>query len=155
MNPDTDLLLERHLTAPPALVWRCWTEPELLKRWFCPDPWKVVEVEMDLRPGGIFRTVMQGPEGDRMDGGAGSYLLVEPERRLVWGDALAPGFRPVADPFMVADVSFAPKDGGTAYRAHVMHTGPEKRKQHEEMGFHDGWGTVAEQLDAVAQTLET
>lgn len=153
MNPDTDLLLERKIAAPPALLWRCWTEPELLMKWFCPAPWQVVEAQIDPRPGGIFKTVMQGPSGERMEGDPGCVLLAEPQARLVWTDGNGPGFRPRAQTFMVADITFTPIDTGTAYRALVMHTGPETREQHEQMGFHDGWGTAADQLEALARTL--
>jgi uncharacterized protein YndB with AHSA1/START domain len=45
------LTLERTLAAPRAAVWRCWTEPELIKQWFCPVPWRATEVQADLRPG--------------------------------------------------------------------------------------------------------
>jgi uncharacterized protein YndB with AHSA1/START domain len=153
-DPKHDLVLERTIKAKPATLWRCWTEPELLKEWFCPKPWRVTRCEIDLRAGGTFLTVMAGPDGKEMEAEPGCFLLVEPEKRLVFGDAMAPGFRPRESPFMVADVSFAPAPEGCAYRAHVMHTGPEKRKQHEEMGFHDGWGTAAQQLEDFARSLE-
>ena len=42
---------------------RAWTTPEHLKKWFTPAPWTTVDCEIDLRPGGIFRTVMRSPEG--------------------------------------------------------------------------------------------
>ena len=48
---------------PRELVWKAWTMPEHLKKWFTPAPWQTVECEIDLRPGGIFRTVMRSPEG--------------------------------------------------------------------------------------------
>jgi uncharacterized protein YndB with AHSA1/START domain len=63
-DPELDLVLERVVDVPPALVWRAWTEPERLKRWFTPKPWQTVECEIDLRPGGIFRTTMRSPEGE-------------------------------------------------------------------------------------------
>lgn len=153
MNPDTDLLIERDLAASPAAIWRCWTEPALLMRWFCPPPWRVTHAEIDPRPGGIFKTVMEGPNGEKMDGDPGCILLAEPERRLVWTDGNGPGFRPRADTFMVADMTFAPSPKGTLYRALVMHCSPEQRAQHEEMGFFDGWGTAIGQIEALAQSL--
>ncbi|WP_186766504.1 SRPBCC domain-containing protein [Puniceibacterium confluentis] len=45
------------------------------------------------------------------------------------------------------------ENSGTAYRALVLHASAEARKQHEDMGFHEGWGTVADQLDTLARTL--
>ncbi len=67
IDPKLDLILEREIDVPPELVWRAWTEPQHLMKWFTPAPWKTVECEIDLRPGGIFRTVMRSPEGQDMD----------------------------------------------------------------------------------------
>ena len=64
-QPDAllDLSFTRIVDVPRSLVWRAWTEPDLLMRWFCPLPWKTIDCEMDLQPGGMFRTTMQSPEG--------------------------------------------------------------------------------------------
>jgi len=62
-NPELDLMFERVIDVPPELIWAPWTTPEKLKPWFCPLPWKTIDCEIDLRPGGIFHTVMQSPEG--------------------------------------------------------------------------------------------
>ena len=56
------LVIERVLGAPRTAVWRCWTEADLLKQWFCPKPWEVAEADFDLRPGGRMNCVMQGPK---------------------------------------------------------------------------------------------
>lgn len=61
-NIDLDLSVGRHFEAPPALVWRVMTEPELIKTWFCPRPWHTVDCRLELRLGGEFFTTMQGPE---------------------------------------------------------------------------------------------
>jgi hypothetical protein len=62
MAEATDLVLERVLDAPRELVWRAMTTPEHLKRWWAPRPYQTTECEIDLRPGGAFRTRMVGPE---------------------------------------------------------------------------------------------
>ena len=61
LDPKLDLQLERIIDVSPELVWACWTEPEHIKKWFCPAPWSVSDCELDLRPGGIFRTTMRSP----------------------------------------------------------------------------------------------
>ena len=66
-DPRLDLNFERVVDLPPALIWAAWTEPEHLTHWFTPVPWKTVECEIDLRPGGIFRTVMRSPEAATND----------------------------------------------------------------------------------------
>lgn len=148
-----DLVLERVLEAPRQAVWRCWTEPALLQQWFCPKPWYVSEARLDLRPGGEFFTVMNGPRGERMEN-IGVFLELVDGERLVFTDAFAPGWRPAGRPFMAAHVSFADADGGrTRYVARAMHWSPEVRKEHEAMGFHAGWGKAADQLEALARTL--
>jgi hypothetical protein len=62
-DPLLDLVFERIVDVPQELVWAAWTTPEHLTHWFTPVPWKTVDCKIDLRPGGIFRTVMRSPEG--------------------------------------------------------------------------------------------
>src|SRR3546814_7253425 len=79
MAGDRDFVLSMTLDAPRANVWRCWTEPDLLKQWFAPAPWTTPEAEMDVRPGGASRIVMRSPEGQDMPC-RGVYLEVAPKR---------------------------------------------------------------------------
>ena len=62
-DPRLDLTLVRFLDAPRELLWRAWTTPEHVKQWFTPKPWIITDCEIDLRPGGLFRTRMQSPGG--------------------------------------------------------------------------------------------
>jgi uncharacterized protein YndB with AHSA1/START domain len=152
-DTQQDLVLDRILDAPSTSIWRCWTEPELLKQWFCPKPWFVSDVRMDLRPGGEFYTVMNGPEGERFEN-PGVLLEIAEGERLVFTDAFVPGWRPNGKPFMVAEVRFEDAGNGqTRYTARAMHWNAETRKEHEEMGFHEGWGKAADQLEALARSL--
>lgn len=156
MNPDLDLLLERHIKVPPAKVWRAWTEPELLMQWFCPRPWQTTKAEIDLRPGGRFLTRMEGPgpDGQMMSQESeGCFLLIDPERRLVWTDALAADWRPNPAPFMTGDLTFTPDGDGTAFRALVRHADAESRRKHDEMGFSGGWNTAADQLEELMTNI--
>lgn len=146
-DPQLDLVLERNIDVPRELVWKAWTEPEHLKVWFCPKPWRLAECELDLRPGGIFRSLMQGPNGEQHDS-AGCFLEVAPLERLVWTDALLPGYRPAPNPFMTGVLLLEPRGKGTRYTAIAIHKDEAIRKQHEEMGFHEGWGKALEQLIA-------
>lgn len=152
IDPKLDLVLERVIDVPPELVWRAWTEPEHLMKWFTPAPWKTVECELDLRPGGIFRTVMRSPEGVDHDNG-GCCLEVSENRRLVFTDALAPGFRPRDGGFFTGVVLIEPVNGGTKYTACAIHKDEAGRKAHEDMGFHTGWGKALDQLVAHAKTM--
>jgi uncharacterized protein YndB with AHSA1/START domain len=81
-DPKLDLVLEREVDVPRELVWTAWTKPEHLSKWFTPAPWTVADCEIDLRPGGIFRTVMRSPEGKEFPN-IGCYLEVIPNERII------------------------------------------------------------------------
>jgi len=148
LNPKTDLVLERSVEAPASLLWKAWTKAEHLKAWFTPKPWTTPVAELDVRPGGKFRTVMRGPDGEEFDN-VGCYLEVIEEKKLVWTTALLPDWRPVDDapPFhFTAVLTLEEESGITNYRIVLMHSDEDGAKKHEEMGFHDGWGTAFKQM---------
>jgi uncharacterized protein YndB with AHSA1/START domain len=148
-----DLVLTRMIDAPREKLFRCWTEPELLKQWFCPKPWNVTHAEIDVRPGGSSFIIMRGPEGQEMPH-RGIYLDVVKNRRIVFTDAFVSAWQPSEKPFFVGDVSFEDAGGGkTLYTACARHWTDEDREIHEKMGFHEGWGKAADQLEELARTL--
>jgi uncharacterized protein YndB with AHSA1/START domain len=161
MSDHHDLVLERTLDAPIDLVWKAYTDPEHLKQWFSPKPYEISECELDLKPGGIFRIRMVGPEGfDTGHGNAGCVLEVVEGKKFSWTSALGPGYRPAemgegCESFpMTAIVTFADAGGGkTAYKAVALHKNLADKEMHEKMGFHDGWGTTADQLAKHARSL--
>ena len=161
MTDKLDLVLERTIDAPVDLVWKAYTDPEHLKQWFAPRPYQITECELDLKPGGVFRIRMVGPEGfDTGHGTPGCVLEVAHGKKLSWTSALGPGYRPNesgdgCDSFpMTAIVTFEDTGNGkTAYKAVAMHKNEADREAHEKMGFHEGWGTVAGQLEEYARTL--
>ena len=150
-DPRLDLVLQREIDVPPDLVWAAWTQPEHLVKWFAPAPWSITECEIDLRPGGMLRFVMRSPEGQDFPN-VGCYLEIVPNERLVWTDALQPGYRPSAEPFFTAVLTLEPRGKGTLYTAVALHRDEDGRKKHEEMGFHEGWGMVLDQLVAYIKT---
>jgi uncharacterized protein YndB with AHSA1/START domain len=151
-TPVHELSLTRLIAAPRAAVWRCWTEPDLVKQWFTPRPWTTPVVEMDVRTGGVSHMIFRGPDGEEF-ANDGVYLEVVPGKRLVFTDAYRAGWVPSAKPFMTGIVTLADEAGGTRYDAVVRHWTAEDRTQHEAMGFHDGWGKATDQLEALARTL--
>ncbi len=157
VDPELDLVLERDVDVPTELVWRAWTEPELLKQFFTPKPWECPEAEIDLRPGGVFRSVMRSPEGEEFDN-VGCYLEIVPGEKLSWTSVLGADYRPnpstPGEVAMTAIIELQPSDtGGTRYRAIAVHNDIDTRKQHEDMGFHEGWSTVLDQLVDVMTPL--
>jgi uncharacterized protein YndB with AHSA1/START domain len=153
-DPKLDLRLERVVDVPADLVWDCWTIPEHIKVWFTPRPWRTTECEVDLRPGGMFRSVMRGPEGQVFDN-VGCFLEVIPKQRLVWTDALLPGWRPVDGTGLgfTAIIALEALGPQTRYTATAIRRNEAGRKKHEEMGFHQGWGMALDQLVAHAKTM--
>lgn len=154
-NPELDLVLERTIAVAPDRVWAAWTQPELLMKWFTPAPWKTVACDIDVRPGGRCHTTMESPEGERFPN-EGCYLEVVPDRLLVFTSVMGEGFRPLAASGSEGDLPFTARveitptdDGGTHYRAVALHADEAGRKQHEEMGFADGWGAALDQLVAL------
>lgn len=152
IDPRLDLVLDRLIDVPPELVWKVWTDPEHLKQWFAPRPWSITTVELDLRPGGRIHFVMRSPEGEEFPN-TGCYLEVVPGKRLVWTDTLLPGYRPSSNPFFTAYVMFEPQGTGTHYVAVAVHGDEETRQRHEQMGFHEGWGTVLTQMVDYIKTI--
>jgi uncharacterized protein YndB with AHSA1/START domain len=144
-DPELDLVLDRVVDVPPELVWKAWTRAEHLRKWFAPAPWTVADCRIDLRPGGQFLTVMRSPDGEEFPGD-GCILEVEENRRLVFTDALGPGYRPAREAFFTCVLTLEPEGSGTRYVARAMHRSPEDRERHEAMGFQDGWGTCLDQL---------
>ena len=65
-NGEHELVLTRLMDAPRDKLFRCWTDPELIKQWFAPKPYTTPVAEMDLRVGGASNIVMQSPEGQEM-----------------------------------------------------------------------------------------
>jgi uncharacterized protein YndB with AHSA1/START domain len=148
INPDLDLELIRHVPVSSTAVFAAWTNPESVKQWFAPRPYAITLCEIDLRPGGGFRTAMNSPEGEQLFDSTGCYLEIVPDERLVWTSALTTGYRPQPDqmPFTAILELQSDGSGGCHYRAVAVHQDPEARIQHAEMGFHDGWGTVVDQM---------
>lgn len=155
IDAELDLVFERIVDVPPEQVYAAWTQPELIVKWFTPAPWQTSSCEVDLRPGGLFRTVMRSPEGQDFPN-EGCWLEIVPNRKIVWTCALRPGYRPRLareHPFLfTAIITMEPNGTGTRYRAHLMHMDAEGKKKHEEMGFHAGWGKALDQLVAMVKS---
>ena len=158
---ETDLVLERTMDAPRHIVWSALTTPEHIKKWWAPRPYQTPDVALDLRPGGRFYNRMTGPDGFEAEGN-GCILDVAEGERMVWTSALGPGWRPndlgpdgCGRLAFTAIITLADAgEGKTLYRALAMHRNPADAETHAGMGFHDGWGTCADQLGEVAAELE-
>ena len=110
-------------------------------------------VSLDLRPGGASRMTFHGPNGESFPND-GVYLELVPDRKIVFTDAFGEGWIPQGKPMFVGEITFEDAGNGeTLYTARARHWTPEAAKKHVEMGFHQGWGICAEQLEATAREL--
>jgi uncharacterized protein YndB with AHSA1/START domain len=153
VNPDLDLGLQRVIRAPPATVWRAWTDPSRLERWWVPAPTVARVDRLEVRPGGAFVTSMSD-DGDvfvaHVDA---SFLVVDEHERLVFTNAIDSRWRPSnpAPVAMTAEITFGEHLEGTDYRVVVRHGDPAARARHEQLGFVDGWGSVTAQLATLVE----
>jgi uncharacterized protein YndB with AHSA1/START domain len=152
LDPRLDLMVERVVHVSPERAWAAWTEPDHVRQWYAPAPGVISECEIDLRPGGVFRFSPRQPDGVENKITC-CYLEVVPHRRLVWTDALLPGYRPAPTGFFTAVMTLEPQGNATLCRTVALHRNEADRNHHADMGFHDGWGTVLDQLGAYAPTL--
>ncbi|MBL8595292.1 MAG: SRPBCC domain-containing protein [Devosia sp.] len=145
-DPERDLRIERFIRAPRARVWQAWTEPRQFEQWWVPEPATCRAVRFEAVAGGPLVTEISEdgePFAPHMDA---CFIVVEPQRRLIFTDALLGGFRPAPNSFITAEITLDEVNGGTQYAARVMHSDRAARDRHAELGFYDGWGTVIGQL---------
>lgn len=158
LDPTRDLVVERVLKAPPALVWRCWSDPKLLCQWYMPQPWVLADAQIELRPGGRFYLLAQGPDGQQFPN-EGSILLAEPERKLVFTDLMLRDFAPVArvsadfGPAFTAVMTFEPEGSGTRYRSVARHSSVADCTANAEMGWAEGTKVTSDQLATLSESL--
>jgi uncharacterized protein YndB with AHSA1/START domain len=106
-----EIVIERVIDAPPALVFQCWTDPAHLARWWGPFSFTNPVCELDPRVGGAWRIVMQGPDGTDYPC-HGVYREVVPAQRLVFTNiATDAAGKPVLD--ALTTVTFAEANGKT------------------------------------------
>ena len=138
-----EVRIDRHYPFAAEKVWRAWTEPQALSRWFgTARPGAVTEAEVDLRVGGRYRIVSKLPDGETHDV-SGVYQEVVPHSRLVFTWA----WRSTPDRVSRVSIDFVARDGGTALRfVHDRFFDDHARINHER-----GWQPVFDQLDAYLQ----
>lgn len=143
-----ELSINRFIDAPPGKVWDVMTNRQ--EEWWCPKPWRAEIIEQDKRAGGRSSMMFKGPDGEEMPQD-GIFLAWDEGRRFVSTDAVTPDFQP-AGPFMIGVWEIAPEGNGTRYTATARHWTEEAAKQHEEMGFTEGWGACADQLKQLSES---
>jgi len=145
-NP-AELSVTRYIDAKPDKVWSIMVDRT--EEWWCPKPWRAEIEAQDRRPLGVCNMTFYGPDGEQSPQN-GVYLAYDEGKRFVTTDAVTADFEP-SGPFMIGIWEIEPEGDGTRYTARARHWSAETAKQHEEMGFTEGWGVCADQLRALCE----
>ena len=149
---DTQILITREFDAPRHLVFRAWTTPELIKRWWAGDRGEVVSAEVDLRVGGTWRYVMAVDCGDEPPfevGFHGEFHEIVPNERIVSTEV----FEGAPDATAETTTTFTEKDGRTTLEMLVQHRNKDDRDAHINSGMEGGMQESMNHLEEVAQSL--
>jgi uncharacterized protein YndB with AHSA1/START domain len=145
---DTQILITREFDAPRQLVYRAYTTPELVRRWWAGDRGEVTSAEVDLRPGGSWRYVMTANAGFEV-AFHGEYQEIVPGERIVATEV----YEGAPDAPAVTTTTFAEHEGRTTLSILVQHISRENRDMHLNSGMETGMQESLNYLEQVARTL--
>jgi uncharacterized protein YndB with AHSA1/START domain len=143
------VIFRRVVKAPPELVFRVYTEPEHLRRWWGPRHLVLVVCEIDLRVGGRYRLVHRAPDGQEF-GFHGEYRLIERPHRLVKSFV----YEGTPDNEAVDTFTFEPVDEGTLVGCRTVHSSIAARDAHVASGMEDGLTAGYQRLDQLTASLQ-
>jgi uncharacterized protein YndB with AHSA1/START domain len=145
---DDQLLITREFDAPKHLVYKAYTEPDLVRRWWTGERGEMTECEIDLRVGGTWRYVMIA-HGDFEVAFHGEYREIVPNERLVTTEV----YEGMADAEAVDHITFTEEDGRTTLTMLVQHRNQEERDAHLNSGMEAGMQESMDRLEQVAISL--
>ena len=145
---DTEILITREFDAPKHLVYRAYTTPDLVKRWWSGDRGEVTSAEIDLRVGGSWRYVMTANGGFEV-AFHGEFHEIVPNERIVGTEV----FEGMPDGEAVNTVTFAEQDGRTTLTMLVQHSCVEHRDAHINSGMEGGMQEAMDHLEEIAVSL--
>lgn len=148
LTSETQILITREFDAPRHLVYRAYTTPELIKRWWAGERGEVTSAEVDLRPGGTWRYVMIANAGFEV-AFHGEYKEIIPDERIVTTDV----FEGMPDAAALTTTTFAEKDGRTVLSMLIEHSSQEHRDGHISSGMEGGMQESMTKLEHVARSL--
>jgi len=147
---DNQILITREFNAPARLVWRAYTTPELIRRWWSGGHGPVIVADVDLRVGGKWRYVLDA--GGFEVGFHGEYREIQEPERLVNTEA----YEGIPDPdehAALVTVTLAEKDGRTFLEMLVEHRDQADRDAHVNSGMESGMQVAMDQLEVIAAEL--
>jgi uncharacterized protein YndB with AHSA1/START domain len=145
---DTQILITRDFDAPRHLVYKAYTTPELIKRWWSGDRGEVTGVEVDLRVGGSWRYVMTANEGFEV-GFHGEYREIVPNERLVTTEI----FEGAPEAQGVVTTTFTERNGRTTLTTLMQLPSREVRDTIIDSGMEGGMQEAMDHLEQVAVSL--
>src|SRR5918997_4125425 len=145
---DEKILIRREFDAPKSLVYKTWTTPELVKRWWHANRGEVTVAEIDFRVGGTWRYVSITPDGTEV-GFHGEYREIVPNERIVSTEV----YEGVPEGEARNTVTFTEADGRTTLTVLVQHTSKEARDAHINSGMETGMQEGMDLLEQIAVSL--
>jgi uncharacterized protein YndB with AHSA1/START domain len=145
---DDQILITREFDAPRHLVYRAWTTPDLVRRWWSGERGEVTSAEIDLRVGGTWRYVMVAHGGFEV-AFHGDYREIVPNERIVCTEV----YEGMPDGEALTTATFAEADGRTTLTMLVEHTSKEDRDAHIDSGMEGGMQEAMDRLEQVAVSL--
>ena len=142
---DTQILIEREFDAPRHLVYRAWTTPELVKRWWHANRGTATVAEIDLRVGGRWRWVMVAKGGFEVAFN-GVYREIVANERLVYTEI----YEAVPGPGALNTLTLSEENGRTKLRILVEHANKADRDMHVNSGMEGGLQDALDLLERVA-----
>jgi uncharacterized protein YndB with AHSA1/START domain len=146
---DHEILITREFEAPRHLVYKAWTTPELVKRWWSGRRGEMTIAEIDLRVGGTWRYVMVADGGFEV-AFHGEYREIVPDERLVSTEV----YEGMPDGEALDILTLTEADGRTTLTLLVQHTSKEHRDAHIDSGMEVGMQEGMDLLEQVAVSLE-
>jgi uncharacterized protein YndB with AHSA1/START domain len=145
---DEQILITREFDAPKHLVYKAYTTPELVKRWWSGHRGEVTIAEIDLRVGGMWRYVMVAERGFEV-AFHGEYREIVPNERIVSTEV----YEGMPEGEAVDTLTFTEVDGRTILTLLVQHTSKEDRDAHVNSGMEAGMQEAMDLLEQVAVSL--
>ena len=145
---DTEILITREFDAPKHLVYKAWTTPELIKRWWSGDRGKVTIAEVDLRVGGTWRYVMTANGGFEV-AFHGQHREIVPNERIVSTEV----YEGMPEAEAVNTSTFTEKNGRTILTLLMQLASKEDRDTVINSGMEGGMQEAMDHLEQVAVSL--
>ena len=149
------LTVERSFNAPLELVWRAWTEADLLDQWWAPKPWKSETSHMDFKEGGYRLYAMVGPEEERHLGRT-DYLSIHVHQQFSGDDSFCDAEGNINPEFPVAKFKnqFEAVSGKTSVIVTTQYASEEHLQQVIQMGMKEGLTMAFDSLDHVLERMK-